>query len=198
MKDLLGARILTGLKSGDVERLKDAVKTPNAQKAISIIQKASAESTSFTSPFNQIPVFAISQMRVRKKDEEGNPVGEAMLPMHLSTKTMSETWNDFIHHSPEFEDAEATLQLVELHKMIEMMQSDSDFDFRNVVFIIPSYDKDESNTDNGDDDDSDDDSGGGGDNGIIADDANFDESVIEPFVSMQIFADTAGETIVQL
>ena len=123
-----------------------------------------------------------------------------MLPFHLSTKTMSDTWSEFTHHSPQFEDAEATLQLVELHKMIEMMQNESDFDFRNIVFIIPSYDKDEApNNEDTDDDDSDDDSGGG-DNGMRADDGrSYDECDIEPYVSFEVFADAPGyNSLVQL
>ena len=198
--DLMGARVLTGFKEGDVKKLKEAVETPNAPQALSIIQKASTDATSFNSPFDQIPVFAIAQMRVRKKDEEGNPSGEPMLPMHLSTKTMSDTWNQFIAHSPQFTDAEATLQLVELHRLIDMMQKDSDFDFRNVVFVIPSYDQNDTSTnDESDDDDSDDDSGGGGDNGMKADNTpNYDDASIEPFVSFEMYADTPDQTLVQL
>mmetsp|Transcript_27187 Transcript_27187/g.65370 ORF Transcript_27187/g.65370 Transcript_27187/m.65370 type:complete len:401 (+) Transcript_27187:140-1342(+) len=199
MKDLMGARILTGLKPGDVEELKDAVEEPNPPKALSIIQNAAeSASSSFNIPFNKIPVFAIAQMRVRKRDEQGNPMGENMMPFHLSTKTMSDTWNEFVHHSPQFRHTEATLQLIELHKMVEMMQSDSDFDFRNCVFIAPSYDRDDQNNDYVDDSDEDSDDGGGGDNGMMADSANYDECSIEPFVTMEIFADTPAQTLVQL
>ena len=195
-KDLMGARILTGLTPVDVEQLKDAVMEPNPPKALSIIQSAANSATSrFKSPFDQIPVFAIAQMRVRKKDEQGNSIGNNMVPFHLSTKTMSETWNEFIHQSPQFQDAEATLQLIELHKMVEMMQSESDFDFRNIVFIYPQYDKD-SKDDSDDDNDESDDGGGGGDNGMKANDtANFD---IEPFYSMEVFASTPDQSLVQI
>lgn len=193
-KDLMGARILTGLKPGDVERLKDAVEEPNHVKALSIIQgAANSGSSSFDSPYDQIPVFTIAQMRVRKKDDDGNSVGEHMMPFHFSTKTMSETWTEFVNRSPQFHDAEATLQLIELHTMIGMMQSESDFDFRNVVFIYPQYDDDARGNDDSDDDESDD-GGGGGDNGMKTDESSF---VIEPFVSMEIFADAPGQ-IVQL
>jgi hypothetical protein len=126
----------------------------------------------------------IAQMRVRRKDEEGNPSGSPMLPMHLSTKTMTDTWNEFIANSPQFsKDAEATLQLVELHNLVKMMQSESDFDFRNVVFITPTYD--ENNESNKEDDESDDDSddGGGGDNGMMAEQYNTDDVSVEAFVS---------------
>jgi len=204
-KDLMGARILTGLKPGDMEQLKDAVESPNAPKAMpkamEIIQKAANSASSFNTPFDHIPVFSIAQMRVRQKDGEGKATGEAMLPMHLSTKTMSDTWSNFIHTSPQFANAEATLQLVELHKMIDMMQCESDFDFRNIVFVMPSYDTDDQNNelDESDDDDSDDSGGGGGDNGMNAD---YNESSVEPFfepfVSMEIFADTPGQALVQL
>mmetsp|Transcript_13709 Transcript_13709/g.29691 ORF Transcript_13709/g.29691 Transcript_13709/m.29691 type:complete len:406 (+) Transcript_13709:131-1348(+) len=201
MKDLMGARILTGLQPGDVEQLKDAMEEPDPPKALSIIQNAADSAASvFQSPFDSIPVFAIAQMRVRKRDEMGKATGDAMLPMHLSTKTMSETWNQFVHSSPQFQDAEATLQLIELHKMIDMMQHESDFDFRNVVFVMPSYDKDEQNNefDDSDDDDSDDD-GGGGDNGMAADyDNSSIETYVEPFVSMEMFADAPGQALVQL
>ncbi|KAL7443278.1 hypothetical protein ACHAXH_007077 [Discostella pseudostelligera] len=196
-KDLMGARILTGLTPVDVEQLKDAVMEPNPPKALSIIQSAANSATSsFKSPFDQIPVFAIAQMRVRKKDEQGNSVGNNMVPFHLSTKTMSETWNEFIHQSPQFQDAEATLQLIELHKMVEMMQSESDFDFRNIVFIYPQYDKDSKDDSDDDNDESDDGGGGGGDNGMKANDtANFD---IEPFYSMEVFASTPDQSLVQI
>lgn len=197
-KDLLGARILTGLKPNDVEELKDAIDTPDAPKAVSIIQKASNDASGFTNAFNQVPVFAIAQMRVRKKNEHGEPIGEPLLPFHLSTKTMSDTWNEFTNHSPEFENAEATLQLIELHKMIEMMQNESDFDFRSIVFIIPSYDQDESPNSEDTDDGSDDDNGGG-DNGMRADSRSYDECDIEPYVSMEVFADAPGyNSLVQL
>ena len=196
-KDLMGARILTGLKPGDVEQLRDAVEEPNPPKALSIIQCAANNgSASFSSPFDQIPVFTIAQMRVRKKDEQGNSVGDNMMPFHFSTKTMSDTWGEFVRQSPQFQDAEATLQLIELHTMIEMMQSESEFDFRNVVFIYPQYDNDAENNEKDDsDDDESDDGGGGGDNGMKSDDSSF---VIEPFVSMEIFADTPGRGLLQL
>lgn len=199
-KDLMGARILTGLKPGDVDELKEAIEAPDAPKAVSIIQSAANEASGFTNAFNEIPCFAISQMRVRRKNEAGEPIGEPMLPFHLSTKTMSDTWNEFTTHAPQFEDAEATLQLVELHKMIEMMQNPSDFDFRNIVFIVPSYDQDlPNNNEDTDDSDSDDDTGGG-DNGMTADSGrSYNECEIEPYVSMEVFADAPGyNSLVQI
>lgn len=84
-----------------------------------------------------------------------------------------------------------------------MMQHESDFDFRNVVFVMPSYDEDtQKNSDDSDDDNSDDD-GGGGDNGMKADpdQSSSAQPSVEPFVSMEIFAtgDALGQqTLVQL
>lgn len=200
MKDLVGARILTGLKPGDMDRLKHALDEQNPPEAMSIIKNAADSKTSvFSSPFDSIPVFAIAQVRVRKKDEHGKSTGAPMLPMHLSTKTMSETWNDFIQFAPQFADAEATLQLIELHKMIDMMQHESDFDFRNVVFVMPNYDKDDENNELDDSDSDDSDDGGGGDNGMMADyDGGSVEPYVEPFVSMEMFADAPGQTLVQI
>ena len=102
-----------------MEQLKEAVANPDLPKAMAIIQKAAQNASSFTSPFNHIPVFSIAQMRVRQKDSEGNGTGASMLPVHLSSKTMSDTWNEFVRTSPQFADAEATLTLIELHKMSE-------------------------------------------------------------------------------
>lgn len=59
----MGARVLTGLQPGDVQKLKDSVETPNPSAAISIIQKASTAAAGFTQPFDQIPVFAIGELR---------------------------------------------------------------------------------------------------------------------------------------
>ena len=77
-----------------------------------------------------------------------------------------------------------------------MMQNESDFDFRSIVFIIPSYDQDK--PPNSEDTDSDDDNGGG-DNGMRADSRSYDECDIEPYVSMEVFADAPGyNSLVQL
>lgn len=123
-------------------------------------------------------------MRVRRKDEDGNPTGSSMLPMHLSTKTMTDTWNQFISHSPEFSDADATLQLVELHNLVKMMQEASDFDFRNVVFITPSFDQNTNDANEESESDDDSDGGGGGDNGMMAESGYNNEDIsVESFVS---------------
>ena len=133
-------------------------------------------------------------MRVRRRDDEGNSIGDHMIPFHFSTKTMSDTWKHFVNEQPQFHDSEATLQLTELHTMIEMMQSESDFDFRNIVFIYPQYDNDAKSKEKDESDDDDSDDGGGGDNGMkSADNSDF---VIEPFVSMMEMS--AESTLVQL
>jgi hypothetical protein len=110
---------------------------------------------------------------------------------------MSDTWKHFVNEQPQFHDSEATLQLTELHTMIEMMQSESDFDFRNIVFIYPQYDNDTKSKEKDESDDDDSDDGGGGDNGMkSADNSDF---VIEPFVSMmEMSAESPGQTLVQL
>ena len=61
------------------------------------------------------------------------------------------------------------------------MQADSDFDFRNVVFITPTYDQNNNEIDE-DEESDDDDDGGGGDNGMMAN-AYQDEISVESFVS---------------
>ena len=72
-------------------------------------------------------------------------------------------------------------------------QSDGFFDFRSIVFIIPSYDQDEPSNSEDTDDGSDD------DNGMRADSRSYDECDIEPYVSMEVFADAPGyNSLVQL
>ena len=85
-------------------------------------------------------------------------------------------------------------------RSVDMMQCESDFDFRNIVFVMPEYDKDVQNNELDDSDDDDSDDNGGGDNGMNARCNEISvEPFFEPFVSMEVFADTtAGQSLVEL
>ena len=65
------------------------------------------------------------------------------------------------------------VKLVQLDKLVEQMQSDSDFDFRSIV-LFPLAEEEENENDEDDDDD-----GGGGDFGISAKAAKAEEPQIE-------------------
>jgi hypothetical protein len=77
-----------------------------------------------------------------------------------------------------------TIQLVELHQLVKLMQEESDFDFRSVILFTPST-EDENNNDDDDDND-----GGGGDFGLpVNDHSGEDDVMVEmfectPYVSM--------------
>jgi len=212
IRDLVGARFLLGMKQpDDFETLRNAMEQSDTEKAKEVVQKIVERSPGFRAPYNEIPVFLMSQMRIQRKhnpfdDTMENISSETkesptpMLPLFLSPKTMIDAYFHFLKTSPEFRNMQPTLQLVELHKIVEMMQQESEMDFRNVVlFPAATYDMDNTNMD--DDDESDDDNdGGGGDNAL---EKNTEEESGEvdysptvecmPFVSMEMNVfDTEG------
>lgn len=138
-KDLLGARMLLTMNPEDGEKLKSGESmTPEmAQKAI---EKAMTESPKFKETFNEIPVFTIAQMRMQKQPAEGESADEpvTLLPMYFSLQNMVGTWQQFMQQSaPEVQGTEPAINLMALHDLVEMMQKESEIDFRSVV-LVPS------------------------------------------------------------
>lgn len=137
-KDLLGARMLLTMNPEDGEKLKagESMTPEMAQKAI---EKAMNESPKFKETFNEIPVFTIAQMRMQKQPAEGEssePV--TLLPMYFSLQNMVGTWQQFMQQSsPEMQGVEPAINLMALHDLVEMMQKESEIDFRSVV-LVPS------------------------------------------------------------
>jgi len=135
-RDLLGARMLLTMTPEDSEKIKDGMTEEIAQAAF---QKAMGESPKFNSTYNEIPVFTISQMRMQKRQEEGES-GEpiTLLPMYFSLQNMVATWQQFMSSAPQdVQGVEPAINLVSLHEMVEMMQKESEVDWRNVV-LVPS------------------------------------------------------------
>ncbi|VEU39757.1 unnamed protein product [Pseudo-nitzschia multistriata] len=138
-KDLLGARMLLTMNPEDGEALKNGQEmTPEmAQKAV---EKAMNESPKFKETFNEIPVFTIAQMRMQKQPAEGESSAEpvTLLPMYFSLQNMVGTWQQFMAQSaPELQGTEPAINLMALHDLVEMMQKESEIDFRSVV-LVPS------------------------------------------------------------
>ncbi len=138
-KDLLGARMLLTMNPEDGEKLKAGEQmTPEmAQKAI---EKAMNESPKFKETYNEIPVFTIAQMRMQKQPAEGESADEpvTLLPMYFSLQNMVGTWQQFMQQSaPEMQGTEPAINLMALHDLVEMMQKESEIDFRSVV-LVPS------------------------------------------------------------
>jgi hypothetical protein len=203
IRDLVGARLLQGLDPNDVPRLQDAIESGDQDAARALIQTATEKSEEFREPFNKIPVFMVSQLRMQKKDPNGGDGYEAgsvqKFPMFLSPKTMLHVYQSFMKNTPGAENLQPTLQLGELHKIVEMMQHESEMDFRNVV-LLPGGQEDDNSGNGNDSDDDDDDDGGDGSikRGEESETEEIDFANIEmtPYIEMGTYiADTSGGMI---
>ena len=190
-RDLVGARLLQGLDPDDLPALQEAMEEDDPTRAREMIRQASERSTDFRQPFDRVPVFMVSQLRMTRKEEEeeggggggsggaaasssaaasapatpSSPPPRKKFPMFLSPRTLVEVYQQFVGQDPEARTAlQPTVQLGELHQIVRMMQAESTMDFRNCVLLPASADGDGSEDDGedgGSDDDSDDDDDGG-------------------------------------
>ena len=189
-RDLVGARLLQGLDPEDLPALQEAMEENDPTRAREMIRQASERSTDFRQPFDRVPVFMVSQLRMTRKEEEeegggggsggaaasssaaasatapqSSPPPRKKFPMFLSPRTLVEVYQQFVGQDPEARTAlQPTVQLGELHQIVRMMQAESTMDFRNCVLLPASADGDGSEDDGedcGSDDDSDDDDDGG-------------------------------------
>lgn len=136
-RDLLGARMLLTMNPEDGEKLKSGeAMTPEVAQAA--IKKAMTESPKFNATFNEIPVFMIAQMRMQKQGEKTGDEPITLLPMYFSLQNMVSTWQQFMTQAPEdVQNVEPAINLMSLHDLIDMMQKESEIDFRNVVLVPP-------------------------------------------------------------
>ncbi|GAX18046.1 hypothetical protein FisN_25Hh020 [Fistulifera solaris] len=136
-RDLLGARMLLTMSPEDGEKLKESGSmTPEMAQAA--VQKAMTESPKFKESYNEIPVFTIAQMRMQKTDEKDATTGEplTLLPMYFSLQNMVSTWQQFMSQAPaEVQGTEPAINLMSLHDLVELMQKESEIDFRHVVLV---------------------------------------------------------------
>jgi hypothetical protein len=135
-RDLLGARMLLTMTPEDGEAMKESGgMTPEMAQAA--IKKAMEESPKFKQTFNEIPIFTIAQMRMQKQPAEGEE-GEAitLLPMYFSMQNMVNTWQEFMKSAPpDVQGVEPAINLMSLHDLVEMMQKESEIDWRHVVLV---------------------------------------------------------------
>ena len=109
--------------------------TPEMAQAA--IKKAMTESPKFKKTYNEIPVFTIAQMRMQKSPAEGEE-GETvtLLPMYFSLQNMISTWQQFLSQAPaDVQGTEPAINLMSLHEMIQLMQKESEIDWRHVVLV---------------------------------------------------------------
>jgi hypothetical protein len=135
-RDLLGARMLLTMSPEDGEKLKESGgMTPEMAQAA--IKKAMEESPKFKETYNEIPVFTIAQMRMQKQASEGDD-GEpvTLLPMYFSMQNMVATWQEFMKSAPpDVQGVEPAINLMSLHELVELMQKESEIDWRHVVLV---------------------------------------------------------------
>ena len=154
-RDLLGARMLLTMSPEDGEKMKAAGGSMTPEMAQAAIQKAMTESPKFKQTYNEIPVFTIAQMRLQKSssgasssdededgssssssgtDNHGEPV--SFLPMYFSLQAMVGTWQQFMSQAPaDIQGVEPAINLLSLHELVEMMQTESEIDWRHVILV---------------------------------------------------------------
>lgn len=142
-RDLLGARMLLTMSPEDGEKMKESGgMTPEIAQAA--IKKAMTESPKFKDTYNEIPVFTIAQMRMQKQPAEGESgETETLLPMYFSMQNMVGTWQEFMKQAPaDVQGVEPAINLMSLHDLVDMMQKESEIDWRHVVLVpaVPAAD----------------------------------------------------------
>jgi hypothetical protein len=106
-----------------------------AQKAV---EKAMTESPEFKENYNEIPIFLIAQMRMQKPGGEEEEA-KTILPMYFSLQTMVSTWQQFMsaQSDPDLKNMEPAINVMNLHKLVEMMSKPSEIDFRSCLLLPP-------------------------------------------------------------
>lgn len=141
-RDLLGARMLLTMTPEDGEAMKEAGEQMTPELAQKAVEKAMTESPEFKESYNEVPVFLISQMRMQrppKEGEEGDGEAKTILPMYFSLQTMVGTWQQFMQaqSDPELKDMEPSINVMNLHKLVDMMKEPSEIDFRSCLLLPP-------------------------------------------------------------
>lgn len=145
-RDLLGARMLLTLSPEDGEKLKNGGSGSMTPEMVqTAITKAMTESPKFKTTFNEIPVFTIAQMRMQKQssatedDASSTEPPVTLLPMYFSLQNMVGTWQQFMSQAPvDIQGVEPAINLMSLHDIVQMMQQESEIDWRHVVLVPPT------------------------------------------------------------
>lgn len=138
-RDLLGARMLLTMTPEDGEEMKKAGDTMTPELAQKAVEKAMTESPEFKENYNEIPIFLIAQMRMQKPASEDGGEPKTILPMYFSLQTMVATWQQFMsaQNDPDLKNMEPAINVMNLHKLVEMMRKPSEIDFRSCLLLPP-------------------------------------------------------------
>ena len=136
-RDLLGARMLLTMTPEDGEEMKAAGDTMTPELAQKAVEKAMTESPEFKENYNEVPVFLIAQMRMQKQAATEGEAPQTILPMYFSLQSMVSTWQQFMagQQDPDLKDMEPAINVMNLHKLVEMMREPSEIDFRSCLLI---------------------------------------------------------------
>jgi hypothetical protein len=138
-RDLLGARMLLTMTAEDGEEMKKAGDTMTPELAQKAVEKAMSESPEFKENYNEIPIFLIAQMRMQKPPSQEGEEAMTILPMYFSLQTMVGTWQQFMasQNDPELKNMEPAINVMNLHKLVNMMKEPSEIDFRSCLLLPP-------------------------------------------------------------
>mmetsp|Transcript_43329 Transcript_43329/g.79308 ORF Transcript_43329/g.79308 Transcript_43329/m.79308 type:complete len:367 (-) Transcript_43329:50-1150(-) len=138
-RDLLGARMLLTMTPEDGEEMKKAGDTMTPELAQKAVEKAMTESPEFKENYNEVPVFLIAQMRMQKPAKDEGEEAKTILPMYFSLQTMVTTWQQFMasQNDPDVKDMEPAINVMNLHKLVDMMKEPSEIDFRSCLLLPP-------------------------------------------------------------
>merc|ERR1719491_1173747 len=138
-RDLLGARMLLTMTPEDGEEMKKASDSMTPELAQKAVAKAMTESPEFKENYNEVPVFLIAQMRMQKPAGDEGGEAKTILPMYFSLQTMVTTWQQFMssQNNAETKDMEPAINVMNLHKLVEMMKEPSEIDFRSCLLLPP-------------------------------------------------------------
>ncbi|KAL3762977.1 hypothetical protein ACHAWU_001124 [Discostella pseudostelligera] len=138
-RDLLGARMLLTMTAEDGEEMKKAGDTMTPELAQKAVEKAMTESPEFKENYNEIPIFLIAQMRMQKPASQEGEEATTILPMYFSLQTMVATWQQFMasQNDPELKNMEPAINVMNLHKLVNMMKEPSEIDFRSCLLLPP-------------------------------------------------------------
>jgi hypothetical protein len=76
--------------------------------------------------------------RMQKPATDGEEA-KTILPMYFSLQTMVSTWQQFMgaQSDPELKNMEPAINVMNLHKLVDMMSKPSEIDFRSCLLLPP-------------------------------------------------------------
>jgi hypothetical protein len=76
---------------------------------------------------------------MQKPASEDGEQAQTILPMYFSLQSMVGTWQQFMgsQSDPDMKDMEPAINVLNLHKLVDMMREPSEIDFRSCLLLPP-------------------------------------------------------------